>query len=380
MLELPKKWNHALLLEIPRKIEGLGGLCIMPLQTSGSPAKVDARIAKILNDLKPTGWDWLPEHLQRHESHKYGLTYWRLSTSHYTTDVCTQLENLGIKVEEIKNVTEEDFAQYAPATHKAPATKVPTSVAPDRLYQRTRALWKTANTKFSDWDSKFVKDIGTRLSKSQTLTVKQEQYLYKLFDRYHIQEDAVASIKEIKVTVETAKLKGGIKSGGTTIREYTGDNGFYAWLNVAQDSIKDLMEYFPELKLTQDELLDMHLTVMYSPDAVPLSAVDENKKMPDAQFIQSVKVNELTWWEGHDKEGYLVAKLDPSNIKHLHDKWKAVGAKPTFDSYEPHVTLKIGIKDTAKIKAWIAKKNKELQNPKRGLQLTLIQEQVEDLD
>ena len=114
----------------------------------------------------------------------------------------------------------------------------------------------------------------------------------------------------------------------TTIRNYTGKSGFYAWLNVAQDSLEDILEFAPELHLTAKELADLHCTVMYSKKRVPLSCIDENKKMPDPKFIQSVGVKKIEFWEGHDGDGYLVMILNPDNIKHLHEKWKRCGAEP----------------------------------------------------
>lgn len=162
-----------------------------------------------------------------------------------------------------------------------------------------------------------------------------------------------------------------------TIRKYTGTNGFYAWLNVATDSLDDIRKYFPELKFSAEEILDLHVTVMYSKKAIPATCVNENKKMPDAQFIQAVRAKSVEFWGGHSDKGYLVLKLQPDNIKHLHDKWKVCGAEPTFPDYTPHMTLKTPCNDNLETKRFIKKYNEKLNE--EPLQITLIQEQVEDI-
>jgi hypothetical protein len=164
----------------------------------------------------------------------------------------------------------------------------------------------------------------------------------------------------------------------TTVRRYTGKNGFYAWLNVAQDSLEDILKYFSDIKFTTEQLVDLHVTVMYSNTPIPVSCVNENKKMPDATFIQSVRAKELEFWGGHSGKGFLVLKLDASYIKHLHEKWVKCGAKPTFPEYTPHMTMITPCDDTSTLKKLIEKYNEKLN--KEPLQITLIQEQCEDVN
>ncbi len=163
-----------------------------------------------------------------------------------------------------------------------------------------------------------------------------------------------------------------------TIRKYTGKNGFYAWLNVAQDSLEDILKYFPEMRFTAEQLVDLHVTVMYSKTPIPVSCVNENKKMPDATFIQAVRAKELEFWGGHSGKGFLVLKLDASHIKHLHEKWAKCGAIPTFPDYTPHMTMITPCEETLAIKKLIRKYNEKLNE--EPLQITLIQEQCEDIN
>lgn len=169
---------------------------------------------------------------------------------------------------------------------------------------------------------------------------------------------------------------GGSRIGNTLIRKYTGTSGFYAWVNVHPDSIRDIIAFLPELELS-DKVLDFHCTTMYSPEPVPLGKINENKRCPDAKFLQSVSVRDITYWEGHKKDGVLVMRLDPTNMQHLHDKWKALGAQPTFSPYEPHITLKTPVAKTPGLMRWIKRKNAELSD--QGLHITVLNEQIEDI-
>lgn len=163
----------------------------------------------------------------------------------------------------------------------------------------------------------------------------------------------------------------------TTVRKYTGTHGFYAWLNVAQDSLEDILNFIPELHINARQLADLHCTVMYSKTPVPVGKIDENKQLPDPRFIQEVGVKGITWWPGHKEQGVLVLLLDPTHIQHLHEKWKKLGAIPTYPDYTPHITLATDIEYTDKIKSLVENKMNEIDdNPFR---ITLIQEQVEDL-
>ena len=156
---------------------------------------------------------------------------------------------------------------------------------------------------------------------------------------------------------------------------YSGKSGFYSWVNVSSDSQKDLLEFFPELKLTAEDVVDLHVTIMYSKVPVPEKHINENNSMPDARFIQAVKPKEVRWWAGHDGDGYLVLELSPTNLQHMHDKWKKVGAVPTFETFTPHITLKSNIPLSASLQRYIKEKNDQLDDL---FEIVLVQEQVED--
>ena len=151
---------------------------------------------------------------------------------------------------------------------------------------------------------------------------------------------------------------------------YTGSNGFYAWVNLSTDSLEDVLRYFPELSFTPEEVLDLHVTVMYSktPISVYYSINDEYNFFTEANAIG------VEYWDGQNGDGYLVVKIESSDLNRLHNKWKDCGAVPTFPEYSPHMTLKTPFK---KNDALVKKLDDRVKN--KPLNLTLIQEQVQDL-
>ena len=165
-----------------------------------------------------------------------------------------------------------------------------------------------------------------------------------------------------------------VKTFRSFVREmaepYTGSNGFYAWVNLSTDSLEDIITYFPELKFTPTELLDLHVTVMYSKTAI--SVYDVIKA--DHKFYTETNAIGVEYWDGHNGDGYLVVKVESSDLQQLHNKWKQCGAVPTFEDYTPHMTLKTPFK---KNDALVKELNDRAKN--KPLNLTLIQEQVRDL-
>jgi len=171
----------------------------------------------------------------------------------------------------------------------------------------------------------------------------------------------------IKTLTTEAKLKGS--------RIYTGTSGFYAWLDLDMESLVAIDSFFVELNLTKKEILDLHCTVMYSKEDVGAPEAIENIVYPN--FRQKVAAVNVDWWEGHDKEGYLVLQLDPTDLVSLHDKWKLLGAQPTFDEYKPHVTMRTGISEPEQGRLFSAYYSAKLT--KYPFSVSLVREQIEDI-
>ena len=151
---------------------------------------------------------------------------------------------------------------------------------------------------------------------------------------------------------------------------YTGSNGFYAWVNPSNESLEDILEYFPEMNFTAKEVVDLHVTIMYSKTSIPVECAAK----VEPKFSAAVFATSVDWWEGHNKEGYLVLKLTRDSIEQLHNKWKACGAVPTFEDYVPHMTMKTPFAKNQKLLDVL---NERLST--KRLQINLIQEQIQDL-
>jgi hypothetical protein len=88
------------------------------------------------------------------------------------------------------------------------------------------------------------------------------------------------------------------------------------------------------LPLSIDEASELHCTVVYS-KVVP-------KVMPplDSTKIYKARLLGIAWWDGHDKEGYLVMKLGSTDLAELNRQWMSAGCISNFPTYQPHVTFK----------------------------------------
>lgn len=81
------------------------------------------------------------------------------------------------------------------------------------------------------------------------------------------------------------------------------------------------------------ELEELHATVIYSRGHLPHD--DQTSPLIEHEAT----ITGLEFWPGHDKEGYIVAKLNSPDLCALHQKWLDRGLRHSFEDYEPHVTL-----------------------------------------
>jgi hypothetical protein len=144
------------------------------------------------------GWDWQPEKLRR--LRLGNVLVFVTSPYHKLPEIEQRLAGTGrtLKTIHIEPAEFENAAKYRyamPVKEHVPYTKEQAYVSkdPKTLYPRTRFLWKMHHTKFNDYDTKFVKNIGEQLSKGKTLTKAQDDYLHKLFAKYKVPMDAVAA-------------------------------------------------------------------------------------------------------------------------------------------------------------------------------------------
>jgi hypothetical protein len=110
-------------------------------------------------------------------------------------------------------------------------------------------------------------------------------------------------------------------------------HGIFAKVIPTADSLLKIKRRFGHL---EPHLVDdLHTTVMFSRtpcEHMDLPIIDKHERY-SAVGVQ------LTFWEGHDKDGYLVLLLDSPDLQSLHTKFVLAGLKGSYDTYHPHVTL-----------------------------------------
>lgn len=113
-------------------------------------------------------------------------------------------------------------------------------------------------------------------------------------------------------------------------------SGVYISVVPTKDSLKviRLFSQSIDLPLSDEELKEIHCTVMYS-KVVP-------KRLPtlDSSKVYNARAIKLDWWSGHDNDGYLVLRLSSPSLTVLHNEWKSAGCTFSFPTYDPHVTIK----------------------------------------
>lgn len=123
--------------------------------------------------------------------------------------------------------------------------------------------------------------------------------------------------------------------------EYTGTHGLYAAVSVISGGDKVHSVVTKELKgtgITPDPVSEYHVTLMYS-----------MKKSPPADMVEMLLQNsegaysgtpvKFTYWDGHDKKGYLVLEIKSKDLFRRNKEWAAIGAKHSFDDYTAHITV-----------------------------------------
>lgn len=163
---------------------------------------------------------------------------------------------------------------------------------------------------------------------------------------------------------------------------YTGENGFYCSVSIRQPQLRPLINLFKsalgfDMPMNEDQDIGLHCTVMYSKvplKVTPVQAIAANVRVKD--LIMKGKVVKFDYWDGHNNKGYLVARLDSPDLEARHNAWKARGAKPTFDPYEPHITITDG-PDAKALSKQLDQLNKALASVS-PITLLLLDETISD--
>lgn len=137
-----------------------------------------------------------------------------------------------------------------------------------------------------------------------------------------------------------------------------------------------------------------HVTLVYSRDAGieiapprvtdttnPAAIVEDDEidlQSLAAEYPNVVgKVTGVEYWEGHDKDGYAVLKLDCPDASSISGLLQMAGAKHSFDEYQAHMTIcgKVGPLTPA-VTEWMDRANKALASEK--IEVTFDRMVIED--
>lgn len=104
---------------------------------------------------------------------------------------------------------------------------------------------------------------------------------------------------------------------------------------------------------------DPHLTVIWSKIAV--SKTDILGICENICKLYRATVTSATYWEGHNKIGYVVLNVDSDDIQALHELLLKMGAIHSHQSYEPHITIASNVgAQNSEIRNWISVMNEKL--------------------
>lgn len=154
---------------------------------------------------------------------------------------------------------------------------------------------------------------------------------------------------------------------------YTGTSGIYSSVELSASSAESVKKLCSNSGI---KYLDkgLHCTVIYCKEESPASNLAMNFSS-ESYNADAIKID---WWEGHDKQGYLVLQLESKGLSVEHKRFVEAGCTETFDEYKPHITLAHPYAiDTKEKEYQIKLANMSLR--KRPLTINFINQKIEDL-
>ena len=195
-------------------------------------------------------------------------------------------------------------------------------------------------------------DPEERKEAKRHLAWLEDEYVKMLADR----------MKELKVQESGDPLS----EMTIDLRKMTYNGTVYACMKPARGETRRLYDIVTQTRppFDPDTLRnEAHVTLVYSRKAgVDRSALDLNG-MAVRHPRPSARVVSVEYWEGHDKDGYAVLKLDSPEAAALNREIQAAGAKHSFDDFQAHMTIcgKVG-PQTAEVSAWLQRINRFLDS------------------
>ena len=175
---VPKKKGNLLVVRAKESygrlyVGGHSNIAIIPNQNENR--EPDAETAKILNSLKVTGWDYLPENLIMDPL--LCISVWFSTAHQYPDQVIAELKRLKYKVKEITC----DLADVELLQTKREDLNKPLS-----LLERWGNLFRLHSTKFTDWEKNFTTSILRQLNAGKSLSEKQMEFVRKILGKYKV--------------------------------------------------------------------------------------------------------------------------------------------------------------------------------------------------
>lgn len=126
-------------------------------------------------------------------------------------------------------------------------------------------------------------------------------------------------------------------------------NGLYVSAKPDQASVDQLMSWATST-LTGFDLTSpdkLHSTILYAKSYVVEHEVADRTHQLALAAVPIIRgyIERIEYWDGHDKEGYTVAKVTSPDLEKLHKIWIDSGAIHSFEDYTPHITLSTGSRD-----------------------------------
>jgi hypothetical protein len=135
--------------------------------------------------------------------------------------------------------------------------------------------------------------------------------------------------------------------------------GLFAKVIPTAETTSMLVSRFQNLKSIEEKSFmdDLHCTVIYSKTAaknINIPTVDRTDRFSGIGY-------QLEFFEGHDKLGYIVLKINSISLRKLNKRFVDAGLEATFKDYTPHVTLVHPVPNFDLYKERVDQINKELE-------------------
>lgn len=137
-----------------------------------------------------------------------------------------------------------------------------------------------------------------------------------------------------------------------------------------KNAITNLITSNPPPFKINEYFTDPHLTVIWS--RLALTRSDILSVCPRSRRFDAA-VTGVSYWEGHNRVGYVVLNIESSDIHELHELLLKLGAKHSFETFEQHITIATGVGAlNPEIRNWMGVINERLWQRPLPIQLSSL--------